>query len=302
MLDALSADIRFAARLLWKSPGFTAVAVATLALGIGANTAIFSVVDYVLLRPLPYSHAERLYAVHEVMPRFAHIAPLMPVNVMHFTDWRRNARAFEHMAIISGIPLNLTGAGEPQQLNAARVSPSLFWMLGVQAQLGRTFLAEEDTPGRDRVVVLEDALWRTRFGADPGIVGRRLVLDGNPVRSRGRPAGQLHVPEDQPPVRDERGRSAPTGVEAVRRNPGRAEARHRRLQLRLHRLPEAGRELRSGRERAERASSEPDVARARAGRALRTAGAAAGTDHRPIARGASAAVRRRRCWSCSSPA
>ena len=180
MLDALWADFRFAARLLWKSPGFTAVAVATLALGIGANTAIFSVVDYVLLRPLPYSHAERLYAVHEVMPKFAHIAPLMPVNVMHFTDWRRNAHAFEHMAIISGIPLNLTGTGEPQQLNAARVSPALFWMLGVQAQLGRTFLAEEDRPGRDSVVVLDDALWRTQFGADPGIIGRRLVLDGNP--------------------------------------------------------------------------------------------------------------------------
>jgi predicted permease len=190
MLDALWADIRFAARLLRKSPGFTAVAVATLALGIGANTAIFSVVDYVLVRPLPYSHADRLYAVHEVMPKFAHIAPLMPVNVMHFTDWRRNARAFEHMAIISGTSLNLTGAGEPQQLNAARISPSLFWMLGVQAQLGRTFLAEEDTPGRDRVVVLDDALWRTRFGADPGIIGRRLVLDGNPYEVVGvLPAG-----------------------------------------------------------------------------------------------------------------
>jgi predicted permease len=180
MLHALLADLRFATRSLRQALGFSAVAIATLALGIGATTAMFSVVDHVLLRPLPYARAERLHAVHEVMPAFAHIAPLMPVNAMHFTDWQRHTRAFDGMALVAGMPLNLTGAGEPQRLSAARVSPALFWMLGVQPQLGRVFLAEEDVPGRDHVVLLEDQLWRARFGADPGVLGRRLLLDGEP--------------------------------------------------------------------------------------------------------------------------
>jgi predicted permease len=180
MLHALLADLRHSSRHLRSAPGFSLVAITTLALGIGATTAMFSVVDHVLLRSLPYERADRLHAVHEVMPTFAHIAPLLPVNAMHFSDWQRHTRSFDGMALVSGMPLNLTGAGDPQRLNAARVSPSLFSMLGVQAQLGRTFLAEEDVPGRDHVVLLEDRLWRTRFGADPGIVGRRLVLDGEP--------------------------------------------------------------------------------------------------------------------------
>ena len=97
----LLSDLRFAARSLRKAPAFSALAIATLALGIGATTAMFSVVDHVLLRPLPYERAARLYAVHEVMPKFAHIAPLMPVNAMHFTDWQRHTRSFDGMALVS---------------------------------------------------------------------------------------------------------------------------------------------------------------------------------------------------------
>ena len=161
-------------------PGLRLIAISTLALGIGANTAIFSVVDHVLLRPLPYRDSDRLYAVHEVVPKFAYVAPLVPVNAMHFREWRRNVRSFDQMALIGGTPLNLTGTGEPERLAAARVSPALFTMLGVRPQIGRTFVESEDHPGRDAVVVIDDALWKRRFAADRGILGRKIVLDGRP--------------------------------------------------------------------------------------------------------------------------
>src|SRR5215207_4563813 len=139
-MHTLFADLRFAARLFRRAPGFSLVAIATLALGIGANTAIFSVVDHVLLRPLAYRDAERLYAVHEVVPKFAHVAPLIPVNAMHFREWRRSVRSFEGMALIGGTAMNLTGSGEPERINTARVTPALFRMLGVQPRLGRLLL------------------------------------------------------------------------------------------------------------------------------------------------------------------
>src|SRR5215207_2673730 len=112
-MHTVLADLRFAARLFRRAPGFSLIAIATLALGIGANTAIFSVVDHVLLRPLPYRDSDRLYAVHEVVPKFAHVAPMVPVNAMHFREWRRNVRSFRQLALIGGVPLNLTGTGEP---------------------------------------------------------------------------------------------------------------------------------------------------------------------------------------------
>ena len=119
-MSTLIGDLRFALRLLTRSPGFSVVAIATLALGIGANTAIFSVVDHVLLRPLPYRDSDRLYAVHEVVPKFAHVAPLVPVNAMHFREWRRNVRSFDRMALIGGVALNLTGTGDPERLAGAQ--------------------------------------------------------------------------------------------------------------------------------------------------------------------------------------
>jgi predicted permease len=179
-MSTLIGDLRFALRLLTRSPGFSVVAVATLALGIGANTAIFSVVDHVLLRPLPYRDSDRLYAVHEAVPKFAHVAPLVPVNAMHFREWRRNVRSFDRMALIGGVALNLTGAGDPERLAGARVSPALFAMLGVRPQLGRLFVEAEDRPGRDAVVVIDHELWKLRFGADPRVLGRKVVLDGRP--------------------------------------------------------------------------------------------------------------------------
>ena len=188
-------DLRFAARLLRKDWGFHAVAIATLALGIGANTAIFSVVDGVILRPLAYREAQRLVVIHEIVPRFANLAPLIPVNAVHFLEWRKTARSFSEMALIGGSTFNLTGAGEPERIPSARVSPSLFPMLGIQALLGRTFLNEEDQAGRDRVVVLNENLWRRRFAADPNVIGRKIVLDGNPYEVIGVLPASFHFPK-----------------------------------------------------------------------------------------------------------
>ena len=181
--------------MLRKDWGFYGIAIATLALGIGANTAIFSVVDGVILRPLAYRESQRLVVIHEMVPKFANLAPLIPVNAMHFLEWRKTARSFSEMALIGGTTFNLTGSGEPERIQAARVSPGLFPMLGIQARLGRTFLREEDQAGRDRVVVLNEDLWKRRFAADPNVIGRKIMLDGNPYEIVGiLPAG-FHFPK-----------------------------------------------------------------------------------------------------------
>ena len=195
MFDTPIADLRFALRMLRKDLGFSAIAIATLALGIGANTAVFSVVDSVILRPLAYRNADRLFVIHEVVPKFSHIAPLIPVNAMHFREWRKSTRSLNQLALIGGVTYNLTGSGEPERIPAARVTPSLFPMLGVQAQLGRTFLEAEDQPGRDRVVLLTDELWRRRFAADPGVVGRKIMLDGQPYEIAGVLPASFHFPK-----------------------------------------------------------------------------------------------------------
>ncbi|HUA19360.1 MAG TPA: ABC transporter permease [Bryobacteraceae bacterium] len=188
-------DLRSAVAVLRRDPGLSAVAIATLALGIGANTAIFSVFNGILLRPLGYGDESRLVAVHEIVPKFSRIAPRLPVNAMHFEDWRRNVHAFGQIALISGITLNLTGAGEPERLAAARVSPSLFPMLQARVQLGRTFLDEEDQPGRDDVVVLSHAFWQRRFASDPKILGSRIQLNGRPYRVVGVLSPDFHFPK-----------------------------------------------------------------------------------------------------------
>ncbi len=192
---SLASDLRRALRAMRRNPGFSAVAIATLAFGIGTNTAIFSVVDGVLIRPLGYGDENRLVAIHEVMPRFSHLAPRIPVNAMHFREWRKRVRAFASLAMIGGIRMNLTGAGEPERLAAARVSPDLFPMLGARTQLGRTFLEEEDQPGRDDVVVLSNAFWKRRFASDPNVLGRKILLDGHPYEIVGVLSPLFHFPK-----------------------------------------------------------------------------------------------------------
>jgi putative ABC transport system permease protein len=162
--------------MLGRNPGFTAVAVITLALGIGANTAIFSVVNAVLLRPLPYKDPDRLVFVWETdRQRGGRWHSVTPAD---FVDWREQNGVFEDMAAVAISSVNLTGNGEPKTLEGHRVSASLFPLLGVSPLLGRTFLAEEDRPGGDRVVILSHRLWQEGFGADPRLIGKTLTLDG----------------------------------------------------------------------------------------------------------------------------
>ena len=191
----LANDLRLAWRAIRHNPGFSGIAIATLAFGIGANTAIFSVVDGILLRPLGYGDESRLVALHEVVPMFSRLGPRLPVNAMHFIEWRKSVHAFEKLALIGAISLNLTRAGEPEGLAGARVSASLFPMLGARAQLGRTFLEEEDHPGHDHVVVLSDGIWKRRFASDASVIGRKIVLNNHPFEIIGVLAPDFHFPK-----------------------------------------------------------------------------------------------------------
>jgi putative ABC transport system permease protein len=176
MLDALRQNLRYALRQLRSQPGFTAVVLFTLALGIGANTAMFSVVDAVLLRPLPYPQANRLVLLQGHKEGIGDEAASVP----DYLDWKAQSRSFTEMTAVAGASLNLEG-GEgrpPERLIAARVSSSFFRTLGVAPSPGRGFTAEEGKPGAARVVVLGRALWRERFGGDPSVVGRTVRLSG----------------------------------------------------------------------------------------------------------------------------
>jgi putative ABC transport system permease protein len=176
LLADLLHDLRYAARMQRKNPGFTMVAVIALALGIGANTAIFSVVNTVLLRPLPYKDPERLVMVWEDASR--HGYPRDTPAAANFVDWRDQNQVFENMAAIADESFNLTGVGEPERLEGRRVSGNLFTLLGVEPQIGRVFTTTEDQPGAQRVVLLSYALWQRRFGGDGNIVGKPLTLNG----------------------------------------------------------------------------------------------------------------------------
>ncbi|HVF22534.1 MAG TPA: ABC transporter permease, partial [Pyrinomonadaceae bacterium] len=175
VLADLLQDLRYATRMLWKNPGFTTVAVVALALGIGANTAIFSVVNTVLLRPLPYKAPEQLVMVWEDATR--HGYPRDTPAAANYVDWRDQNSVFSGMAAIAESNFNLTGVGDPERLKGRRVSASLFPLLGVEPQLGRVFTAAEDQPGTQRVAVLSYRLWQRRFGGDAAIVGKTLTLN-----------------------------------------------------------------------------------------------------------------------------
>jgi putative ABC transport system permease protein len=172
-LETLIQDLRYSLRQLLRSPGFTAVAIVTLALGIGANTAIFSFVDAVLLKPLPYPHPERIVSVWIKWPG----GGAGPIDTLDFLDWKRQNRCFQFLSAIQRGTVTLTGSGEPQELNVQKVSASYFKVLGVGAALGRTFAPGEDQLGKDQEVVLSNRVWQSRFGGDPKIIGRKITLD-----------------------------------------------------------------------------------------------------------------------------
>src|SRR5688572_5805889 len=169
-------DIRFAVRALGRSRTFTITALATLALGISVNTAIFSVIDSVLLRQPPFDAPERIVTVDgDNKEKGLSISSVAYPDVL---EWRKDAHAFEQIAVIRGATFNLAGGDQAERAVGARVSTNYFHVFGVQPQLGRAFTVDEETLGRERVIVLSDAYWRRRFAADPTIIGRPLLLNG----------------------------------------------------------------------------------------------------------------------------
>ena len=178
-LDRLLQDVRMAIRSLKRAPGFTIVAVLTLALGVGANTAVFTVVRGVLLRPLPFPEAERLVLV-SYGPEPGRFLPTPGLSEGHYLELVERNAVFERLTTFSNRPTTLTGVGEPARLNLAAVTTDFFDLLGTPLAIGRGFLPGEDEAGRDAVVVLGDGLWRTRFAADLGVIGRTVTLDGTP--------------------------------------------------------------------------------------------------------------------------
>ena len=174
MIAALGQDLRYALRQLRKSPGFTAVAIVTLALGIGANTAIFSVVEGVVLAPLPYFEPDRLVMVWENNPRFPRVWDSYP----NFQDWQRSARSFQQMAAFREQEIDLTFPGAPSHLKASQISAGFFSTLGAELALGREFTLQENQPGGAPAVVISNHLWRERFGGSPEALGKSVTLDG----------------------------------------------------------------------------------------------------------------------------
>ena len=177
-MDPIFRDFKYALRGLARSPGFTSAAVLTLGLGIGAVTAIFSIVHGVILQPLSYREPDRLFAVWET--KLETDAGKSRLTAANYLDYRRQNQVFEELALFGSVGFNLTGQGEPELLRGARVSAGYFPVLGVEPLLGRTFLAEEDQPGGEPVVVLGYGLWQRRFGAASDVLGRTISLDGNP--------------------------------------------------------------------------------------------------------------------------
>lgn len=177
-LDTLMQDGRHALRLLVRNPSFATVVIATLALGVGANVAIFSVVHSVLLKPLPYAAPDEIYSAEIVIPERIELIPSVPATVQMFWEWRAASTVFSGMTALRPWEANLVGDGEPQRVGAARVSANFFEFLGVPLAIGRGFAIEEEQPGRDRVVVISDALWRSRYAADSNLVGRAIAING----------------------------------------------------------------------------------------------------------------------------
>jgi putative ABC transport system permease protein len=174
-MDDLLRDLRYAARMMLRNPAFTSIAVLTLALGIGANTAIFSVVNGVLLRPLPYHEPGRLVLIAEKTSY-----PTVSTSYENYLDWRDQSHSFETMEATHASTITLTGSGEPERLNVRMATAGLFPMLGIDASMGRTFLPEEDKANGAPVVLLSHGLWQRRFGASREILGKPITLDAQP--------------------------------------------------------------------------------------------------------------------------
>ena len=218
--------VRDAVKSLRRDRIFAVTVVLTLALTIGASTAVFSVVDGVLLRPLAYPHSERLVVVEEIVPELVHLYPSVPVNARHFAVWRSRAASFESLAAFQTLLQTMTGVGEPALLEVVFSSGTLFDVLGTEAALGRTLRGSDESESSESVMVLTDRLWRQRFGGDPAVVGRTAVLDGVPRRivgvlgfafrfptgdGLGRPSTTVVAPDAVVPLRIDPEKPSPIG-------------------------------------------------------------------------------------------
>src|SRR5580658_2526960 len=189
-------DIRYAWRSLSRNPGFATVAILTLALGLGATTAMFTIFNGVLLRPLGFRDANRLVVVQERVPLLGHMAPELPVNARHFTDWTASSHSLEALGMVGGAYFNLTSDGDPTRVLGARISSSVLPLLGVDPQLGRVFTESEDHAGNDHVVLISDGLWSSRFHRDPHMAGRKILLDDVPYEVIGVLPARPRMPEE----------------------------------------------------------------------------------------------------------
>ena len=169
-------DLMYAARSLRKAPGFATVVIATLTLGIGANVAIFTVADVVMLRPYPYPDLERIVILNERSRDGQQLSVAWPT----FQDWRAQNQVFEHLGVYRGTIVNLTGGDQAERLNGAIASADVFGAMGIPAAIGRAFTAEDDTPGAAPIAIISDRLWRGRFNADPAILTRAVLLNNEP--------------------------------------------------------------------------------------------------------------------------
>jgi putative ABC transport system permease protein len=197
-VETLRQDIRYGWRMLARNPGFTAIAVLTLAIGIGASTAIFSVVDTVLLRPLPYRDPEKLVLVSETLPGMS--TDEIGVSAGEYQDYRDRNRSFSQVAAYESAGFNLTGTGQPLRVNAAALSASALPLLGVSPELGRGFTTEEDRYGSGSVVVLSHALWEHQYSHDPNILGQTVKLDEKPFTVIGVMPASFRFPFDGAPL------------------------------------------------------------------------------------------------------
>jgi putative ABC transport system permease protein len=177
LAETLAQDLRYGWRTLLKSPGFAAAALFTLALGIGANTAIFSVVYGFLLQPLPFRDAARLMLLHETTPRVGEVS----VSYPNFQDWRAQSRTFSEMAAVSSVGFNMTGISQPENIGGLAVSPNFLSMAGVRPVIGRGFASAEEKAGTAPVLLLSYALWQSHFGGDRRVIGQTIRLDSRTV-------------------------------------------------------------------------------------------------------------------------
>ena len=196
-VERLLQDARYAMRQLWRSPGFSIVAMMTLALGISATTAIFTLVYDVMLRPLPFAQPDRIVTIEEKVAEWKNLYPTLPVSANHFTFWQQHNRSFDSMAVMEQFSVPLGTRGRPLQVEALSATPGIFSVLQVQPELGREFTVDEAQRGHEHVAILTYDLWREQFGGDPDILSKTISVDGFPYSVIGVMPQSFHMPSIQ---------------------------------------------------------------------------------------------------------